>query len=239
MMTTNSDAGTEDDNPMEHMNGAISLPFQKPVAATHRWVLALIMLLTIAVGWRYPLVGFVVPAAMAASIAGSFFRGRYVCGNFCPRGSFFDTLFRLVGGPRDVPALLRGSAFRWAFLALLMGFLGWQISRNPADPAHWGFVFWMACALTTGIGIVLGLAFRARTWCLVCPVGTMANAIGGGRWQMTIAESCAGCGSCERHCPMGLTIAAHRQEGTLPHRDCLKCSSCVDACPQNALDWPS
>jgi len=223
---------------MPQHDASLSITLQKPVSAVHRWILATIMILTVALGWRYPAIGFAVPVAMVAGIGGSLLRGRYVCGTFCPRGSFFDTLFRLVGGTQPIPAPLRTMPVRWGILAVLMGFMAWQISRNPGDPLHWGFVFWMACAVTTAAGIGLGLFYHARAWCVICPVGTMANAIGGGKWQLQIDPGCGSCGACERHCPMGLTIAAHRDGGTLPHRDCLKCSSCADACPKGALTFP-
>lgn len=223
---------------MPQPDPTLALTLQRPVSAPHRWFLGSIMILTIALGWQYPVIGYVVPVAMAAGIGGSFARGRYVCGNFCPRGSFFDTFFRLVGGNRPVPPLLRSLPLRWTIFTLLMGFMAWQITLNPADPLHWGFVFWMACTVTTAVGLGLGLLYRARSWCVICPVGTMANAIGGHTWPLRIDTGCRACGSCERHCPMGLTIASHREAGLLPHRDCIKCSSCVDSCRAGALSFP-
>lgn len=214
-------------------------PFRpQPVSAPHRWLLALFMTTIIAIGWKYPVLGFGVAAAMLTGMAGGLFRGRYVCGNICPRGSFFDTFFRFVSGTRPVPALLQDIRFRWLTLALLMGFMASQIARNPGDPMHWGKVFWLMCATTTTLGVLLGMVFRARTWCSFCPVGTMAAAIGGGKEQMLIDDSCRSCKACENHCPMGLAIVDYRETGTIPHRDCIKCAACQDACPTSALSWP-
>lgn len=208
-----------------------------PVSSLHRWILALLMLATVALGWYWPVFGFLVPASMAAGIAGAFLRGRYVCGNLCPRGSFFDTLFRLAGGTRRTPAILSNLYFRWGVMAVLMSFMAYQIAQDPGDPMHWGSVFWQVCVLTTAVGVVLGRIYRARTWCAFCPVGTMANAIGGEKDPLAIAVACKGCGSCENACPMDLSIPLHREAGVLPHRDCLKCSSCANACPVNALSF--
>jgi len=209
-----------------------------PARPLHRWLLAFFMMTVIAVGWKYPLLGFAVPAAMLLGMGGGFFRGRYVCGNLCPRGSFYDTVFSLVGGNRPVPQLLRSSSFRWGIMALLMGFMAYRISLNPGDWRHWGTVFWSMCLITTAVGIPLGIAYRSRSWCSFCPVGTIAAAVGGDRYQLQIAAHCKQCRSCESGCPMGFTIAEHRGSGVLPHRDCIKCSTCVTACPANALSWP-
>lgn len=208
------------------------------VAAPYRWLLATVMIVVVAIGWKYPLLGFAVPVAMVAGIAGSFVNGRYVCGNLCPRGSFYDTFFAIVGGNRQIPDRFRSFRLRWAILALLMGFMVYRLSQDPANLNHWGTVFWQMCALTTAAGIVLGFVHRARTWCAICPVGTLSAAIGGTRGNLQISHQCRGCGLCERHCSFGLSIAEHRSSGILPHLDCLRCSTCVDNCPHNALSWP-
>ncbi|MBI1920937.1 MAG: 4Fe-4S binding protein [Geobacter sp.] len=223
---------------METSVKSFSLPRAQPLRAPHRWLLALIMITIITVGWSYPLLGFGVPVAMVVGMAGGFFRGRYVCGNICPRGSFFDTFFRFVSGSRPVPPHLQNIRFRWLVMGFLMTMMVFQISRNPGDPMHWGRVFWFMCAATTALGVVLGLIYRARTWCTFCPVGTMANAVGGGKEQMLISDACRNCKICDKSCPMGLEISDYRETGLIPHRDCIKCESCHAACPSNALSWP-
>lgn len=223
---------------MKYAGDTISSVEIKPVSDVHRWILAGVMLSVIGFGWRYPVVGFMVPVVMAAGIAGSFWRGRYVCGNFCPRGSFYDTMFRLVGGSRPIPEFMRKPGFRWGFMIVLMTALGLQISLKPNDPLHWGFVFWTACTVTTVIGIAAGAVFKARTWCSFCPVGTMGAAFGVGKYQLQIDHSCRSCGLCDKACPMELSVSQHAAAGALPHGDCIKCSSCVNACKIGALSWP-
>lgn len=216
----------------------IAIPFVAPSRPLYRWLLALFMLSVIAIGWKYPLLGFAVPIAMLTGMAGGLFRGRYACGNICPRGSFYDTLFSYLGGSRPIPALLQSPAFRWSVMGVLMSFMVWRIAQNPGDWRHWGTVFWSMCLITTAVGIPLGMVYRSRSWCSFCPVGTVAAAAGGDKYQLTITHDCRQCGACEKQCPMGFSIAEHRDAGQLPHRDCLKCSSCVDSCPREALAWP-
>ncbi|SNB44990.1 4Fe-4S binding protein [Geobacter sp. DSM 9736] len=223
---------------MKSQDQSYEYPWAQPVRHNHRWLLAGVMVLVIATGWRYPVFGFVVPVAMLTGILGSLLRGRYVCGNICPRGSFYDTAFRFVGGSRPIPPLLRSPLFRWLFMALLMTALALQIAQKPHDPLHWGFVFWTACAVTTALGIILGTIYRARTWCSFCPVGTIASALGGKKYQLQIADHCRRCAACEKSCPMGFSISAHSGAGALSEKDCLKCSSCTAACPVGALSWP-
>lgn len=223
---------------MKSIAQSAAVPGVSTAQPFYRWFLAGLMLSVIIMGWKYPLFGFAVPLAMIAGITGGFFRGRYVCGNFCPRGSFYDTIFSYVGGNKPVPELLQSRRFRWVIMAVLMGFMTWRIAQNPGEWRHWGTVFWSMCLITTAIGMPLGMFYRSRSWCSFCPVGTMASAIGRDTFRLEIAHHCRQCGICEKHCPMGLSIAEHRDAGVLPHRDCIKCSSCLDACPSKALSWP-
>jgi len=203
-----------------------------------QWLLAPIVVATIAFGWRYPWLGFTVPAAMFLGIAGGLRRGRHVCGNLCPRGSFFDRLIAPLAARRGIPSLLRSMPLRWGVFTLLMGFMVWRLAANPVDPGHWGLVFWSMCAITTGVGVVLALFFHPRSWCAVCPVGTLSNVIGGGRHQLSIEPECRECGKCEQDCTFDLQIVRHKESGVVQERDCLKCSVCVASCPRGALKWP-
>lgn len=216
----------------------LQLVTKRGTSEPYRWFLALIMIATLALGWKFPRIGFVVPVVMLTAILYSLRKGRYTCGNICPRGSFFDTFFRFIGGNRAIPQGLRPLPVRWGVFAGLMGFMGFQLMRNPGSVEHWGAVFWLACAVTTVVAIALGLVWQPRTWCAICPIGTLAATIGEGKYPLQIAASCKGCGRCEQRCPMELSIAAQREAGSLPHGDCIKCASCHAACPQQALTWP-
>jgi polyferredoxin len=197
------------------------------------------MLVSLILGWKFPVLGYVVPVSMAAGIAGGLMRGRYVCGNFCPRGSFLDTFFRPFGGSRPIPPILFSAPLRWTLMALLMGFMVVRLAQDPGNPMHWGEVFWSMCLITSLAAFVLGALYHPRSWCALCPVGTMASALGKGKYQLEIAASCSACDRCSQSCPFGLPISQHREAGALPHADCLKCSACVGSCPKGALSFPA
>jgi len=205
-----------------------------------QWGLLSVVVITIGLGWWLPWLGFSVPIVMVGGVVMGSFRGRYVCGNLCPRGSFYDRLVSRFSRKRDIPRWLRSMPFRWTVFALLMGVMVFRVLQNPLDWLHWGRVFWLMCVVTTAIGLPLALIYHPRTWCSFCPIGTIQNAIGGGKGQLLIDDgACRTCGLCERACPMGLTIVEHRHAGVLPHRDCAKCSECIAVCPAGALSWPA
>lgn len=220
------------------METAATYPPQVAWRRTVQWIVAPIVVLTVALGWKYPLLGFTVPVAMATGMAGGFFRGRWVCGHLCPRGGFFDRMIAPFAPRRSIPPLLRSMPLRWGVFAALMGFMVWRISADPGNWEHWGRVFWSMCALTTGIGLVAALTIHPRAWCAFCPMGTFQNAVGGGKGPLQIAPSCRECRKCEKACPMALPLVKDKSVGYLQHRDCLKCPECIAVCPANALSWP-
>jgi polyferredoxin len=203
-----------------------------------QWLLAPVVVVTIALGWKYPLLGFTVPAAMVTGMVGGLLRGRYVCGHLCPRGAFFDRLLAPLTPRREIPGFFRGMGLRWGVFALLIGFMAWRLAAGPQTLAHWGMVFWSVCAITTAVAVVFALTIHPRTWCAFCPMGTLQNALGGGKYALAIEAGCRECRLCEKSCTMRLPIAAHRASGTVSERDCVQCCRCVEVCPQGALRWP-
>jgi len=206
---------------------------------TIQWGLVSVILTTLALGWRFPWLGFSVPIVMLVGIVGSLFNGRYVCGNLCPRGSFYDRIMASISRKRPIPTWLRSRTLRWTLFAVMMSFMLARILQNPLDPMHWGRVFWVMCVVTTAIGIPLALLIHPRTWCSICPIGTAQSAIGGQRHQLRIdADLCRSCALCERACPMNLPIVKHKDTGIVREPDCVRCSECVAVCPVQALAFP-
>jgi ferredoxin-type protein NapH len=207
--------------------------------AAVQWSLLPLVFIVIGLGWRWPLLGFVVPVVMIAGMAGGILNGRYVCGNLCPRGGFFDRLGPFFSKSRPIPQALRAMWLRWTLFAALMGFMIWRIAQDPGSVYHWGKVFWLMCTVTTAAGVVLAILFHPRTWCSICPVGTAANAFGGHKNPLTIdASKCRECRACEKACPIALDIVRHRTAGVVAERDCVKCDECIVKCPMKALAWP-
>jgi len=85
--------------------------------------------------------------------------------------------------------------------------------------------------------MVLGVIFHQRTWCYLCPIGTISNWVGRNRRPLLLAlDKCTQCQLCARKCPMQLAPAAVKHEAPMAHRgDCLKCNLCVTTCPTAAL----
>ncbi len=202
-------------------------------------ILSLIVVGTIGLAWKYPLIGFVVPVVMMTGFIVGVFRGRYTCGNLCPRGAFYTVFLRKISRNTAIPPLLKDARFRWSVLGVMMTFMAVRVLQNPTSVGHLGITFWSMCAVTTAVGVILGIIYKPRTWCSFCPVGLLQNAAGGHRNRLQIGSSCAQCKKCERVCPLDLPIVKYKDVGESQERDCLKCRACTEVCPKKILDVPS
>jgi ferredoxin-type protein NapH len=197
--------------------------------------------LLLGAGWIYPLIGYFIPACMLLGIGLAAFQGRSWCDWLCPRGSFEDAWLARISRAGRIPPVLRTTAMRLAVMAFLMGMLTWQIIRLWPDPWGIGGFFVLLLTITTAVGVILGVVYQQRTWCYLCPIGTMSNWVGKNRRPLVMAaEKCTHCHLCAKNCPMQLTPEALTAGSAMHNRgDCLKCSLCVASCPQGALTFPS
>lgn len=196
-----------------------------------------IMLAFLAIGYFYPVLGVAALICMLAPVVVAVRRGRYWCGNWCPRGSFYDYVLSKFSPHRPVPPALTSRSFRLFMVLFILTVFSVQIYFAWGQPAAIGMVFIRLILVTTMVGMVLAALYHERAWCNFCPMGTMAAWLSKRKMPLQVADACARCGLCARACPFGLTPYAAKG-GLFSHPDCLKCGRCIAACPHQVLQGP-
>ena len=199
-----------------------------------------ILIAYLVVGYFYPVVGILALICMIAPVAFAVRRGRWWCGNACPRGSLYDRVLSRYSPHRPIPAFVRTRGFRIFMLALIFTVFGVQMYYAWGDWNAMGRVFWNIILVTTIVGVTLSFVYAPRTWCSFCPMGTLSawatprsgNLPEGYRRIFVHSRCQMKCKSCSRVCPMQLTPYDSRgnDQGYL-HPDCIKCGKCTVACP--------
>ena len=202
--------------------------------------LYLILLAYLLIGWFYPVIGLLALICMIAPVAFAVRRGRWWCGNACPRGSMYDNLLAKYSPHRPIPAFVRTFGFRLFMVMFIFTMFGVQMYFAWGDIHAMGRVFWNIILATTVVGVILSFIYAPRTWCSFCPMGTLSAWVSPkdaplpkGFMNIHVADTCQmKCKSCARVCPMQLTPYDSRgaSSGYL-HPDCIKCGKCVAACP--------
>lgn len=199
-----------------------------------------ILLGFLAIGTVYPAIGLLAIVCMLAPVLLASWKGRFWCGNFCPRGSFYDNVIAKISPKKPVPAFFRSKGFRVFMVLFIMGVFSFQMYFAWGDISAMGAVFVRIILATTVAGVILGVAFHQRTWCNFCPMGTMASWLSAKSKPQPLAvnDTCVKCKRCTKVCPMQLTPynAKGHPEG-YTNSDCLKCGRCIDICPRGALSF--
>ncbi len=196
-----------------------------------------ILVLIVSIGglW-YPALGYFMLLIFAAIFLISPFRGRWFCGNLCPRGSLVDFWISKISKKGKIPAVFRSFWLRIPIFFLLMGFMGYRVmsvigTLNMFEKI--GMILVTMCIVTTAIAVILGTFLSPRAWCTFCPMGTAQNLLGGKKYQLQVKEEhCISCKKCEKVCPMQLDVCNNEAMS-----DCIKCGRCVEACPKDALHF--
>lgn len=189
-------------------------------------------------GWFYPLLGFFIPFCMLVGMGIGLFRGRQWCNWLCPRGAFLDATTERISPRRVIPRFVKGFPLRAAVVAFLAAMMMVQIIRRWPDPSAIGMFFVVMLTLTTLLALVLAVTVHPRTWCSVCPIGSLANLVGRRRYPLCIdSDLCTDCGLCGKVCP--IQVKPYESKSTavqaVKDGDCLKCGLCVAGCPVEAL----
>lgn len=178
-------------------------------------------------------------SCMVAPIIVSFFKGRYWCGNICPRGNFYDKVVSKFSKKRKVPKFFKSYYFRAVILILMMTMFTLGVIQNWGNLYGIGFIFYRIIVITTIIGMILSLFYNHRTWCHFCPMGTLASVVS----KMTknknglhVSSHCVSCRICEKQCSLGIVPYEFKGD-ILSHPDCIQCGKCVTVCPKKSIGY--
>ena len=184
-------------------------------------------------GVFYPKLGYFLLLVFSSLMIIAPFRGRWFCGNLCPRGSFVDFWLGPISRKVRIPTILRSMRLRAPIFVALMGFMILRIIEAQGIVDKVGMVFVTMCILTTSASILFGVAIAPRAWCSFCPMGTLQRALGKSKYQLKVdRDLCIECGICQKVCPMQLPVNEIQRSP-----DCIKCARCVEACPKEALSF--
>jgi len=203
----------------------------------HSWSWILLLIFSIG-GLFYAPIGLGAIICMLAPPVGAIFNGRITCSWFCPRGSLLDVVVSKISINKKIPQFLFNLKFRLIVLIIIMTTFIIQIMHAWGNIFSLGRVFIIMISVTTIIGIILGIIFKPRAWCVFCPIGTLGNLVTRFRdnTYITINKNiCTSCTACSAVCPLQFPAFKHKEEDRICFADCLRCSKCEDRCPKKAL----
>ena len=91
------------------------------------WIIIAYILL----GWFFPVIGLVAIICMIGPVLFSIWKGRWWCGNVCPRGNLYSRLLSKYSPHRDIPKFVRTFGFRLFMVFFIFTMFGIQLSFVP------------------------------------------------------------------------------------------------------------
>jgi polyferredoxin len=153
-------------------------PLRSFYAGPYRYFSVLFILVIAIAGYFMPVIGLAVPGLMVLALVMNRHVTRSFCSTACPNGRALAVVTRPLSLDRRLPEFLTNPGLRRALCGFMMFCVISLLARygKGGVPAI-GRIFWAIYVLATGIGFVVGIVSKPRSWCAFCPMGTLQDTI--------------------------------------------------------------
>lgn len=134
------------------------------------WTIMIAFLTLGIIDFRFGILGFAcMGAPMYHALRG---RGKVHCQKYCPRGSLLGKALEKISMQRKLPKFMMKKSFKHGLLALMLTVFSISMYHAGWNFTKIAFSMFRFMTMSLAIGIIMGLVFKPRSWCTVCPMGT-------------------------------------------------------------------
>jgi len=135
----------------------------------YNWILMFLFLILSIIDFRFGIMALlcIIPAFGMAMLNGN----RKFCTIWCPRGNFLIRILKNWYKDLKTPALFRSKVFKNILFIVMFSMFIKALIDTDGNLHKIGFVFFRFIFTSTIISIILGLLYKPRTWCQICPLG--------------------------------------------------------------------
>lgn len=130
----------------------------------------MILFLTLSIyDFRFGLLGFI---CMGAPIFHAFRgHGKIHCQKYCPRGSLLGRFLANISLKKQQPKFMTKKNFKHFVLGLMLTVFTVSMVHTGGDINKIAFAMFRFMTVSLILGTLLGVIYRPRTWCVICPMG--------------------------------------------------------------------
>jgi len=142
-------------------------------------LVALVFIAGVALGgYFFPLVGLAVPGLIILALATNLGSRRFFCGKLCPNGRLYSAVMQKASRRGALPSWSYSPHVRRAICGFtLFCAVNLLVRYGGGGIAQAARVFWAIYLASIGFGFVMGYFFKPRSWCAVCPMGTLQDTV--------------------------------------------------------------
>ncbi|RKD31570.1 4Fe-4S binding protein [Thermohalobacter berrensis] len=133
------------------------------------WIIMVSFLLLGILDIRFGIFGFVcMGAPIYHAIRG---RGKVHCAKYCPRGSLLGKFLARISLQNSLPKWMRTKTFKNILLTLMITVFSISLYHAGWNFKRIAFSVFRFMSMSLAIGIIMGVIYKPRSWCQVCPMG--------------------------------------------------------------------
>lgn len=139
------------------------------------WIIIISFFVLSIIDFRFGILGF---ACMGAPIIHALKGdGKIHCVKYCPRGSFLGRIVGQVSQGNKLPKFMKKNWFKDLLLLLMGTLLVFSLIHANGDFNKIAFSMFRFMGSSFIVGILMGVFFNGRSWCVVCPMGRATGKI--------------------------------------------------------------
>ncbi|TCO76489.1 4Fe-4S binding protein [Marinisporobacter balticus] len=136
------------------------------------WILMVLFITLSIVDIRFGLLGFVcIGAPIYHALRGD---GKIHCSKYCPRGSILAKFLQNISFENNLPKSFRGKRAKNTLLTVMMVMFSislYHAFHQPDIIKAVAFGVFRLMMVSLVLGVMMGVIFKPRSWCQVCPMG--------------------------------------------------------------------
>lgn len=133
------------------------------------WLFMILFLTLSILDFRFGLFGFVcMGAPLYHALRG---RGKIHCAKYCPRGSLLGIFLKKVSFNNTTPKFLLTKKFKNGLLVVMLSVFSYAMYHTGGEINKIAFAMFRFMTTSLILGIIMGIVYKPRSWCGVCPMG--------------------------------------------------------------------
>lgn len=142
---------------------------------TWSWILILLFFSLSVLDIRFGILGLLcmgVPIYLA--LRGG---GRVHCSKYCPRGSMLMVFLEKLSLNNNLPRYINNKHVKNLMLVWMIAMFAISLVVAGGDFIKTAMAIFRMMLMSTTVGVLMGVLFKPRSWCVICPMGTATSMI--------------------------------------------------------------
>jgi hypothetical protein len=136
------------------------------------WIFMVLFITLSIIDIRFGLFGFVcIGTPIYHALRG---RGKIHCAKYCPRGSLLGKFLKSISLDNNLPKSFKTRTVKNGLILLMLTMFSismYHAFHQPNIIKAVGFGVFRLMTASLALGVIMGVIFKPRSWCQVCPMG--------------------------------------------------------------------